>query len=342
MRRVQILNPPMHILALLLLVAAAAYAHGPGAANDFGGRRILLIGIDGTRADAVQRLVAAGRAPHLKSLIATGAVTWNGYAGGEPGAAVLQDTNSGPGWASVLTGVWREQHGVADNRFRTHRIAEHPHFMRLLKAARPSAWVASLCDWPEIHYHIAGASQQDGCAFLDYQVTAVPEPTRKGTDYGELDTMLTARAVAQLRDANPDALFMYFGNVDETGHAMADQAGRFSPDNEPYLAALAHVDSQIGELLAALRARPKYAGEKWLILATTDHGGRGTTHGGQSPEERTIWMVANGGDVPRGVVIPGPVPQTAIAPTIFRHLGVAAPAAWTARPFALPDPPARK
>jgi hypothetical protein len=88
-------------------------------------------------------------------------------------------------------------------------------------------------------------------------------------------------------------------------------------------------------VLTALRARPKYADEKWLILATTDHGGRGKNHGGQTPEERTIWMIASGGDAPRGVVLPGPVPQTAIVPTAFLHLGLTAPAEWTT-PFALP------
>lgn len=319
--------------AFLLLALPAAHAHGPGAGNDFGGRRVLIFGIDGCRADALKKLVASGRAPNLKALVDGGTVTWNGFAGGEWNTPLQQDTMSGPGWTTILTGVWRDRHGVADNRFRNHRITEHPHVFRLLKAARPTAWVGSLCDWPEIHYHIAGESKLDGRSFLDYELTELPEPARKGTDYGELDEKIASGAVAQLRKANPDALFVYFGNIDETGHAVAHTAGAFSPDNEPYLASIVTVDLLVGKVLAAMRARPQFAAEKWLVLATTDHGGRDTNHGGQSTEERTIWMIANGDGVKRGAVVAGPVPQTAIAPAVFQYLGLPLSADWTAKPF---------
>jgi hypothetical protein len=74
------------------------------------------------------------------------------------------------------------------------------------------------------------------------------------------------------------------------------------------------------------------------VLATTDHGGRGTSHGGQSPEERTIWMLASGGKAPRGAIESAAVAQTAIPATIFAHLGVPAKPewGWNMRPFALP------
>jgi predicted AlkP superfamily pyrophosphatase or phosphodiesterase len=331
-----VFTPARLVIALALLVVPSfALAHGPGPSNDFGGRRVLLFGIDGCRPDALKKLVDSGRAPNLKALIDGGTVTWNAFAGAEPNAQVPQDTVSGPGWTTILTGVWREKHGVADNRFRTHRIAAHPHLFRRLKTARPTAWVGSLVDWPEIHYHIAGESRTDGRAFLDYELTELPAPARRGTDYAELDVKIANQAVAQLRKANPDALFVYFGNVDETGHGVAHRDGRFSPDNEPYLSALAEVDALIGQVLAAVRARPQYAAEKWLILATTDHGGRGTNHGGQTPEERTIWMLANGPGVKASVVEPGPVPQTAIAPTVFQFLRLPLPPDWEAKPFGL-------
>jgi predicted AlkP superfamily pyrophosphatase or phosphodiesterase len=322
-------------LLALAWLPVCALAHGPGKGNDFGGRRVLLIGIDGCRADALKKTVADGRAPNLAGLIAAGTVTWNAYTGGEPGGATQQQTSSGPGWTTVLTGVWRDQHGVADNRFRFHRIPENPHVFRRIKDACPTAWLASFCDWPEIHRSIVGASERPGQAFLDCHHTRVPDPRRRGTDYAEFDAELTAIAAEKIRRENPDAVFMYFGNVDETGHGAADKDGRFSPDNEPYLAAIAQVDKYIGELLAALHARPRFAEEDWLILATTDHGGAGKTHGEQSAEERTIWMLASGGRAPRGKVIETATPQTAVAPTVLRHLDLPVPANWTA-PFALP------
>jgi hypothetical protein len=327
-------------LAASLLCTLTATHAGPGTANDFGGRRVLLIGIDGCRADTIRKLAENGRAPHLKSLIQTGAVTWNAYAGGVLEGESQQETSSGPGWTTILTGVWRDRHGVADNRFRFHRIALWPHWMKRVKDFAPKAWTGSLCDWPEIHQYIVGASQTNGGpAFLNHEFFATTMTADgKHVDYDQCDVEITDRAVEQLRNADPDVLFVYFGNVDETGHGVAHKEGQFSPENEPYCAALAHVDERLGKVLAAMRARPKYAEENWLVLATTDHGGRETKHGGQTPEERTIWMIANGGAVPKGVVIEKQVPQTAVAPTVFRHLGIPVKSewGWEAEAFALP------
>jgi arylsulfatase A-like enzyme len=216
--------------------------------------------------------------------------------------------------------------------------------MRRIKDHAPKAWVGSLCDWPEIHQYIVGASRKDGAGFLDFEfLTTTKDPTGKHIDYDRCDEEITERAVEQLRTADPDALFVYFGNLDETGHGVAHKEGRFSPDNEPYCAALAKVDERVGKVLAALRARPRFAEENWLILASTDHGGRDTKHGGQTVEERTIWMIANGGAVPKGTVIETAVPQTAIAPTVFRHLGIPIDGdwGWEAEPFAIPVSAAR-
>jgi hypothetical protein len=321
--------------ALVLgLVGSTVSAHGPGASNDFGGCRVLLIGVDGTRADALRKVVTQGRAPHLRELIAGGTVTWNAYTGGEPETESLQNTVSGPGWTTVLTGTWRDQHGVADNRFRLHRIAQAPHWMRRLKDACPSAWASSLCDWEPIQKFIVGGSRKGDADFLSFDFLATPDPALKGRDYPQRDREVLARAVEHLAVANPDAMFVYFGTVDEVGHAVVDPAGSFSPDNEPYLKALETVDGQVGELLKAMRARPQFAEEHWLVLLTTDHGGRLKNHGAQTPEERTIWIIAHGGDFPRGLELPGPVPQTAIAPTVFRHLGVGVDAEWGwSKPF---------
>ena len=236
----------------LVVGLVSGLAHGPGKENDFAGRRVLLIGIDGCRPDALRKVVEAGRAPNLGALMATGTVSWNAYTGGELNSETLQETSSGPGWTTILTGVWRDRHGVMDNRFRVQRIAEHPHVFRRLKDAVPSAWVASFCDWPEIHRNIVGASEKPGVSFVDFCYTLVSAPARKGTDYEENDAKLTEMAVEKIRTENPDAIFMYFGNVDETGHGVAHQNGRFSPENAEYLASIAVVDGHVGSLVAAV------------------------------------------------------------------------------------------
>jgi predicted AlkP superfamily pyrophosphatase or phosphodiesterase len=319
--------------ALLLLTALftgtiTIFASGPGRENDFDGRRVLLIGIDGCRADALRAVMGFSKAPNLHYLAKEGCANWSVFAGGENGGVTEQPTSSGPGWSTIFTGVWRNQHGVRSNKFEEHRIAEFPHFMRRIKDAKPTASCASIVDWPEIHDFIADASRKDGAEFLDAKITLRPDPAKKAKDWPQIDAAIRDRALAVLREGNPDALFVYFGQVDETGHAETDPQGKFSPENPEYLGAISDVDRLIGGVLAAVEARPRYAEEDWLILVTTDHGGTGTSHGKQSPEERNIWLIANGGPFRGGAVLTQKCGHSIVPPTVFQHLGLPIDPAW--------------
>ncbi len=318
------------LLLTSLLLPHAANAHGPGKDNDFGGRRVLFIGVDGCRADALVAAMERGLAPQMKILSEApdALLTRQFYAGGELSAPTHQPTVSGPGWASLLTGVWIDQHGIKDNRFFGGRFQAHGHFMRTIKEMKPGAWCASFADWPPIHNSIADGSRVNGKEFLDVKFTCDSDKKRHGTDYPEKDIEIRDAALNTLRTQDPDVAFVYFAQVDEFGHAVADPRGAFSPSNEVYLNSISHVDAHVGELLRAMRARPKFAEEDWLVLVTTDHGGRGTSHGGDSDEERNIWLIAQGKDLPKEKLMNEPTPQTALVPMIFRHLGIqpAAPA----------------
>ncbi len=72
-------------------------------------KRVLLVGIDGCRSDPL----AAAEIPNLRTRMAGGTVTWDAVAGGIKDSSSQQQTVSGPGWASVLCGVWVDKHGVA-------------------------------------------------------------------------------------------------------------------------------------------------------------------------------------------------------------------------------------
>ena len=139
-------------------------------------------------------------------------------------------------------------------------------------------------------------------------------------------------ALKTLRTQNPDALFVYFGSVDEFGHGAIDERSSFTPENALYLNAISHVDSHIGELLRAMRARPQFADEDWLVLICTDHGGKGNSHGGDSDAERKIWLAANGRHLNRDALLTKPVPQTALVPMIYEHLGIQAKLEWNPEP----------
>ena len=308
------MKSPLPLLLFPLLLAfppAGANAEGT-LAGAFNNRRVLLVGIDGVRSDAMQ----AADTPNMDALSAVGAVSYDAFAGGIPGTATQQITSSGTGWSSILTGTWTNRHGVTSNSFSGDNYENYPHFFRRIKEANSAACTASIVQWSPIDTYIVGAVD----AYTDHRATA-------GGGQSVAD-----QAGAYLAGNNPDVLMLHFDDVDHAGHGSG-----FSASNASYLAAIAKVDDQIGEVIDAIEARPNSAAEDWLIIITTDHGGLGTSHGGQSADERTIFFLASGGAIANRIISPGPG-MTAPPPTAFRHLGIAIDPVWgwESEPFGFP------
>jgi len=99
-------------------------------------QKVLLIGIDGVRPDALK----LAHTPYLDGLIRNGAFAYDTQILGE--RYLLNDTVSAPGWASILTGVWADKHGVHHSTFRGANLGRYPTFLERLKRARPHARTA--------------------------------------------------------------------------------------------------------------------------------------------------------------------------------------------------------
>ena len=289
------------LLALLCLLSALPDLARAGGFSD---RHVLILGVDGVLPSAI----APARATNLLQLAAAGVASWDAYAGGQPGTITRQQTVSGPGWGSILTGVWSNQHRIVDNKFAGYDASNYPHFFRRLKEANPAAFLSSIVEWDPIDAELVGPV----AAWTDFRQRAAVYTT----------TDLVAKAVAHLGSADPDVLFLHFDAVDHAGHASG-----YGVTNAAYLDALARVDDGIGAVLAAVRARPNYSREQWLVLAVTDHGGTGRGHGGQSAAERTIFVFAAGPGLAPRTVSPGPG-MCCIAPTVLAWLGVPIAREW--------------
>ena len=272
-------------------------------------KHALVIGIDGLRVGALQQVST----PHLDTLITDGTVTYDAFAGGVLGTPTEQGTWSGSGWSSILTGVWVDKHGVEFNTFVAPRFDEYPHFFARIREREPHAYLSSFVTWGPINESILASAEADE-AFWPME-----------SDSAKGDIAVTQAVVAHLTEKTPTVVFVHLDEVDHQGHL----AGHSATVPE-YAEALETVDAQIGEMLDAVGARPTYDQEDWLVVVTTDHGGTGMGigHGGQSDEERTIFIIASGGAVGRGQTIsPGPG-HTAVAPTVMAHLGLAIDPAW--------------
>lgn len=274
-------------------------------------KKVLLIGLDGTRFDAVR----AAQAPHLDALIEHGALAQPIRI--FPDRYREADTISGPGWSSILTGVWADKHGVLDNEFKITHYDKFPHFFTLLKRARPDVYTVSIADWEPISKLITSGADENTAIELD-------EKVKTSQAYVAADAQIAQAAVKALTADKLTAAFVYFGQIDETGHADG-----FHPSVPTYIAAIERVDAYIGELLAALKSRKTYDNEDWLILVTADHGGQGTGHGDghKDPDVACSFLIVSGTAAQRGKIAEECGLVDAV-PTVLAHLGVPIDPKW--------------
>lgn len=483
------------LLPFLLAAVASASAVEP---------KVLLIGIDGLRPDAL----AKANTPNIDKLIAEG--------GFSPKTVIQRaykksDTASGPGWSSILTGVWADKHGVHDNSFVGKNFTQFPPFFTYVKQARPEAKIATFVSWPEIDRHIIadsdlrhleklppsaaspvnlygypafeGINTRDGqwhhlvgqregknlvvyldgkklseiddnaeeffpegmifhvgrapkekgdTTFKDGEIGAIRiwgrtltgaeiaalasqekeqsipegisseellaqcrgvpsgdqllvpvmgglEPRKKGdfavevwfkttnpersvllSNYEsrnasaamvvelskdnsvkfrvqpvstvaeqmeaqkEMDKNNTDRVVKWIREENPSVVYAYFHQVDAAGHTIG-----FSPEIPEYVTAIENVDQNIGRLLDAVRSRPNFAEEDWLVVVCSDHGGIKKTHGnGQEiPEILYVPLVIADLSHPQQFQI-SEASLVDVAPTILSHLNIPIDPKW--------------
>lgn len=272
--------------------------------------KVLLFGVDGLRLDALREVDT----PHLDALAAGGAlladtaITTERY--------TRSDTISGPGWSSILCGVWADKHGVDGNTFGAARYGEFPTFLARVEAADPARTTAAFGCWQPLLDSIVPASTID--------VSSHHRAPEGEAPYPGSDEAVAAAATAMLRDGDPDALLVYFGHPDGAGHRHG-----YGPAVAEYVSAVRDVDRLVGDVLAAVRARPTWLDEDWLVLVATDHGGRGTGHSGGrgDPVVAETFLIASGPAVdPR--FLPAESAIVDVAPTALAHLGLEPDPAW--------------
>ncbi|MDG1099863.1 MAG: alkaline phosphatase family protein [Saprospiraceae bacterium] len=220
-------------------------------------KKVLIIGIDGCRSDVLQY----ANTPNIDDLTAQSIHSYSGLNN--------DITYSGPGWSAMMTGVWSDKHGVTDNSFSGSNFDEYPHFIKRVEDFNSDLYTVSISQWHPINNFIV-------LDHADYKYNA---PT-------EAD--VTAEALEQLENENPDVMFLQYDEVDHAGHGYG-----FSQDITEYVASIESVDTQIGFVLNGLYARENYNSENWLIILSTDHGGLGTSHGGNSLQEEIIFYIAS-------------------------------------------------
>ncbi len=291
-------------LASTLFAAAGFCLPAVSLADDAPVKKVLIIGIDGLRPDALRQ----ADAPNIHALAEQGAYSWD--------AQCESRTFSGPNWTTIMDGIHIDKHGVASNNYRDSKVADWPDFFTYLEQYN-SQWVtARLITWDSFYNNQPTGA--DINLFHDYRKNG--------------DQIMADQAVRLLSNADPDikqdpdVLFIYQADVDVAGH-NARHLG-FSPDSPSYMKAIANADKRVGQLMEALQKRPNYKDEQWLIVVTSDHGGAmDQQHSGNTAERRNIPFIVSGPAAAKGPIFPN-ARNVDVAKTVLTYMGVPIQPEW--------------
>ncbi len=252
-------------------------------------RRVLVIGLDGVRSDAL----AIATTPTIDRLVAEGAWTFD--------ASTQRSTiaKSAPGWASILTGVDADKHGIQDNGDFDSR---DPTFLTFLERGRRAGLRPGVVtNWIGILTLVEDAAEADLGLWIP------------------VDQVVATRVAETVVEGELDVLFAHLDEVDAAGHASG-----FDPTNPAYLSEIEEKDTQIGLMLDAVESR---VGEEWAVFITTDHGGEGMDHGPMTPANQQIFFIAWGAGIAAGEVRT-PVHHMAAATSALWYLGLGPDPTW--------------
>ena len=228
-------------------------------------RPVILIGVDGFRADYLER----GLTPNLSRLAAEGVTAEGGMRPSYP-------TVTYPNFYTLVTGLHPDRHGLVYNTMtdpelpgRAFHLGDRAEVMDgvwwedgepIWVTAERAGHVTAAVFWPGSEARIRGV---------------------RPTYWLPFDQSLTSRQRVNLllgwfnlaEAERPDFAALYFDIVDTQGH-------RFGPDSPELEAAVAEVDAAVGRLVEGLAAR----GVEADLVVVADHGMAAI-----SPE-RIVWL----------------------------------------------------
>ncbi|MDD5151913.1 MAG: alkaline phosphatase family protein [Flavobacterium sp.] len=121
----------------------------------------------------------------------------------------------------------------------------------------------------------------------------------------------------------PTFTFIHFDHIDHAGH----EYGHGSPE---YYKSVEKADALLGLLFQAIQKAG--IADETMVIVTSDHGGIGHGHGGESLKEIEIPFIVWGKSIKKNFKITSPVYQYDNAATVAYALGINIPTAWIGKP----------
>lgn len=240
-------------------------------------KKAIILGYDGCRADILAEIDKENSG--INALVNDGAKYLLAYCGGVNYPEMnTQDTSTAPGWCSILTGVWADVHGITGNDIT--KTMDTKTLLTSLVEDELASSSTFITRWKG-HFSRKNATYLDEKAYCEEKALPVSFNLSEG------DANSHELTLAEINKADcADFIFTIYEPTDGTGHDNG-----FSFNNPEYKAAFKTQDAYALEAINAIKARPTYESEDWLIIITSDHGGFGTGHGKASIQERMTFAV---------------------------------------------------
>jgi predicted AlkP superfamily pyrophosphatase or phosphodiesterase len=285
------------VLSCLLPAAAQAPERAATAPAPLS-RHVILVSIDGLRADAIEEAGAAT----LQKLIATGSSAAE--------ARTILPSKTLPSHVSMLTGLLPTAHGITWNSDRTDElgVVTVPTVFELAHDAgyRTAAFLSK-----RKLRHLLKQGTLDEVRYPGFGPMPASRMVREAADY--------------IRRSEPNLLFVHIADVDFMGH-------RIGWGSLLYRWAVREADAGVRELLRA--ATDTYGEGNFTVIVTSDHGGHGRDHGTEDPQDMMIPWISYGRGIRAGHQVTRPVRTMDTAATVLQVMGIGLPAGWDGLPVA--------
>jgi hypothetical protein len=245
-------------------------------------KKILVIGVDGI----INSAIDYASTPGIDKLTADASYSMNGY-GGIPAYA-------SSGWATMLTGVSSDKHGVTINKsFSGNKFTQYPSVVSRIKTGAPAIVLASVVRTPEIN-------------------TLLNQAADHKFQFGS-DEDVYKKSVEMLKLPEMGAVFLQFSSPSEVGADVGYQLRQAR-----YILAIQKIDEYVAGLQAAIQSRSGYANEDWDIFLISTHGG---TESGvpqsTSPEEVNVPIILSGSELDNKELVGAALPPRENADNIL-------------------------
>lgn len=243
-------------------------------------KKAIVLGYDGCRLDALTN-IAENKDGAMSDVLGEGGKAYISYCGGTKYPEKnTQDTSTAPGWCSMLTGQWADVHKITGNG-----IVKSNDYLTLLTTLVEDETINSSAFYVSWKGHFTN----DNSTYRAEKEYTEKNKLNVKFACADNDDCTRANVLADLGKTDcSDFIFSIFEYCDHCGHTLG-----FFSERSSYKKAFINADNAAMKAIEKIKSRDTYESEDWLIILTSDHGGKGRDHGKASIQERDTFIITN-------------------------------------------------